>query len=149
MSYAIFLIKPYNHKNTCTILGEKLKTNSIYFISIKELSTFRSDIYYNYLKNNYENLTFVKIDQKNLIQSFNKLRALSNRYDIFIVMSPSHYLVPFARFFLGKNTYLDAGWSLFEGSVIARRNFGFLGHNVVKAYLIDFVAAFLARKIFL
>ena len=143
------MITPYNLETTCTVLGEKLKTNSIYFISIKGLSTFRSDIYYNYLKNNYENLKFVKIDQKNLIHSFTKLRTLSNRNDIFIVMSPSHYLVPFARFFLGKNTYLDAGWSLFEGSVIARRNFGFLGHNVVKAYLIDFVAAFLARKIFL
>lgn len=139
----------YNIEITCTVLGEKLKTNSIYFISIKELSTFRSDIYYNYLKNNYENLKFVKIDQKNLIYSFTKLRALSNRNDVFIVMSPSHYLVPFARFFLGKNTYLDAGWSLFEGSVITRRNFGFLGHNVVKAYLIDLVAALLARKIFL
>lgn len=91
----------------------------------------------------------MKIDQKNLIYSFTKLRALSNRNDVFIVMSPSHYLVPFARFFLGKNTYLDAGWSLFEGSVITRRNFGFLGHNVVKAYLIDLVAALLARKIFL
>jgi glycosyltransferase involved in cell wall biosynthesis len=146
---ALFLTKQYNDKYTCTVLGEKLKINSIYFISIKELSTSRSDIYYNYLKNNYKNLKFVKIDQMNLIHSFTKLRSLSNRNDHFIVMSPSHYLVPFARFFLGKNVYLDAGWSLFEGSVIARRNFGLLGHNVVKAYVIDFVAATLAKRIFL
>lgn len=126
-----------------------MKANSIYFISIKELSTSRSDIYYNYLKNNQKNLKFVKINQKKLIQSFCRLRRQSNRKDIFIVMAPSHYLVPFARFILGKNTYLDAGWSLFEGSVIARRNFGILGFNIVKSYLIDLVAATLARKIFL
>lgn len=126
-----------------------MKINSIYFISIKDLSNFRSDIYYNYLKNNYKNLKFVKMDQNNLIHSFIQLRTASNRNDVFVVMCPSHYLVPFARFFLGKNTYLDAGWSLFEGSVIARRDFGFLGHKVVKAYLIDFAAARLAKKIFL
>jgi glycosyltransferase involved in cell wall biosynthesis len=64
-------------------------------------------------------------------------------------MSPSHYLTPFIRIFLGKNTFLDAGWSLFEGSILARRQIGFMGFNLVKTYSIDFIASIFAKRIFL
>jgi glycosyltransferase involved in cell wall biosynthesis len=63
-------------------------------------------------------------------------------------MSPSHYLIPYVKIFLGKNTYLDAGWSLFEGTIIARRQFGFMGVNAIKSYLIDFFACIFAKLIF-
>jgi glycosyltransferase involved in cell wall biosynthesis len=64
-------------------------------------------------------------------------------------MSPSQYLVPFVRFFLGKNIVLDAGWSLFEGTVISRKRYGFLGSLAIKNYLIDFTSSYIAKKIIL
>ena len=94
-------------------------------------------------------VNIIKLNSKQLIGFFRSLQKETLRGDNFIIMSPCHYLILFARFFLGKNVYLDAGWSLFEGSIISRRNFGFLGFNALKSYLIDFLAALFAKKIIL
>jgi glycosyltransferase involved in cell wall biosynthesis len=96
-----------------------------------------------------ESAEFVQIDQKRLIEAFRTLRKKTSKNDIFVVMSPSHYLVPFTRIFLGENVYLDAGWSLFEGSIISRRQLGFIGINVLKTYFIDLTASFFAKRIIL
>lgn len=96
-----------------------------------------------------KNVKFIKLDNTKIYNQFIKVRKQTKRTDVFIVMSPSHYLTPFTRIFLGRNTYLDAGWSLFEGSILARRQIKLLGVNAIKTYLIDFVASLFATKIFL
>jgi glycosyltransferase involved in cell wall biosynthesis len=51
--------------------------------------------------------------------------------------------------FLGKQIILDAGWSLFEGTVISRNKYGFLGVIAFKNYFIDFFSSHIAQKILL
>jgi glycosyltransferase involved in cell wall biosynthesis len=64
-----------------------------------------------------------------------------------IVCSPSHILVlPFV-FFRGIRPHLDAGWPLFDGVISSRRQYGFLGFNLIKTYLIDFLAFHLSLSV--
>ena len=44
---------------------------------------------------------------------------------------------------------LDAGWSLFEGTVISRKRYGTLGSIAIKNYLIDFISSHITKKIIL
>jgi glycosyltransferase involved in cell wall biosynthesis len=52
------------------------------------------------------------------------------------------------RIFLGRKVISDAGWSLFEGTVLARKRYGLFGLLALKTYLIDFVSSHLATKVF-
>lgn len=126
-----------------------MKDKKIYFLTIGEAGYSRSWTYYKGFLKLGEPVEFVQINPKKLIKTFMNLSKKTSKNDIFVVMSPSHYLVPFARIFLSKNVYLDAGWSLFEGTIISRGQLGFLGINFIKSYLIDFVAAISAKKIVL
>ena len=126
-----------------------MKDRRIYFLTIGEIGYSRSWNYFVGLSKIGVTTEFVKLDPKKLIKSFIALKKRTSKTDVFIVMSPSHYLVPFAKIFLGKNTYLDAGWSLFEGSILARRQLGFMGMNVFKAYFIDFTASLFAKRVIL
>ena len=126
-----------------------MKDKNFYFLTIAEAGYSRSWNYLEGLRKIGVNAEFVQLDPKNLIKTFWVFRKKRSKHDVFVIMSPSHYLVPFARVFLGKNVYLDAGWSLFEGSIISRRQKGFIGINILKVYLIDFMASFFAKRIFL
>jgi len=126
-----------------------LKDKNFYFLTIGDAGYSRS---WNYLEGLYKlgvNVEFIQLDSKNLIKSFWDVKKKTLRKDFFVIMSPSHYLVPLARIFLGKKIFLDAGWSLFEGSIISRRQMGFFGRNILKAYLIDLMASFFAKRIIL
>jgi glycosyltransferase involved in cell wall biosynthesis len=133
----------------CTNREGNLKDKNFYFLTIAEAGYSRSWNYLEGLRKIGVNAEFVQLDPKNLIKTFWVFRKKRSKHDVFVIMSPSHYLVPFARVFLGKNVYLDAGWSLFEGSIISRRQKGFIGINILKVYLIDFMASFFAKRIFL
>ncbi len=126
-----------------------MKDRSIYFLTIGEIGYSRSWNYFVGVSKIRVTAEFVKLDPKRLIKSFVTLKKRTSKTDVFIVMSPSHYLVPFAKIFLGKSTYLDAGWSLFEGSILTRRQLGFMGTNIIKAYFIDLISSFFAKKIIL
>jgi len=126
-----------------------LKDKKFYFLTIADAGYSRSWNYLEGLRKIGVNAEFVQLSPKNLIKTFWVFRKKTSKYDVFVIMSPSHYLVPLARIFLGKNLYLDAGWSLFEGSIISRRQIGFMGIKILKAYLIDLTASFLAKRIIL
>jgi glycosyltransferase involved in cell wall biosynthesis len=64
-------------------------------------------------------------------------------------MSPSQYITPLARILLQGPIVLDAGWSLFEGTVLSRKKFGLFGKDFLKTYLIDFFASHFSDLIFL
>lgn len=51
---------------------------------------------------------------------YKKHRALRGAYDVVIVGYPAYILVPFARLVSRRPVLFDAGWSLYEGTVIAR-----------------------------
>lgn len=51
---------------------------------------------------------------------FKKHRALAEEYDVIVVGYPAYILVPFARLISRKPIIFDAGWSLYEGTVVAR-----------------------------
>jgi glycosyltransferase involved in cell wall biosynthesis len=126
-----------------------LKDKNFHFLTIGDSGYSRS---WNYLEGLHKlgvNAGFTQIDSKKLIRVFWAIRKKTSKNDVFVIMSPSHYLVPFARVFLGKNIYLDAGWSLLEGSIISRRQVGFMGMNVLKAYFIDFTASLFAKRVVL
>jgi hypothetical protein len=128
---------------------KNLKKYRIYFFTLTGPGYSRSWNYFVGLRDIGIDVVFVRLDRKKLIRSIFKFRKIITEQDIHVIMSPSHILVPIVRILLGKKPYLDAGWSLFEGSVISRKNLGFLGTNVVKSYLIDFIASRFAQKIVL
>ncbi len=126
-----------------------MSPKKIIFLTIGEAGYSRSWTYFYGAKKLGANVEFKKIDSKKLIKQFLQMKQQFSKDNIFVVMSPSQYLVPFVRFFLGKNIVLDAGWSLFEGTVISRKQYGTLGSIAIKNYLIDFLSAHIARKIIL
>ena len=126
-----------------------LNPKKIIFLTIAEAGYSRSWTYFNGAKKLGANVEFIKIDSSKLIKQFLQIKKQLSKDSIFVVMSPSQYLVPFVRFFLGKNIVLDAGGSLFEGTVISRKRYGFLGSIAIKNYLIDFISSHIARKIIL
>ena len=126
-----------------------LNPKKIIFLTIGEAGYSRSWTYFNGAKKFGANVEFKRINSNKLIKQFLQMKQQFSKDSIFVVMSPSHYLVPLTRIFLGKNIYLDAGWSLFEGSIITRRQLGFMGINAVKIYAIDFIASVFAQRIVL
>jgi glycosyltransferase involved in cell wall biosynthesis len=121
----------------------------VIFLTIGEPGYSRSWTYFNGARKLGENVEFVKIESNHLIKQFFRLRERFCKEDAFVVMSPSQYLVPIVRIFLGRTIILDAGWSLFEGTVIARKRYGFFGLVALKTYLIDFISSQIATKVVL
>ena len=101
-----------------------LNSKKIIFLTIGEAGYSRSWTYFIGAKKLGANVEFIKINSSKLIKQFLQIKEQVSKDSIFVVMSPSQYLVPFVRFFLGKNIVLDAGWSLFEGTVISRKRYG-------------------------
>ena len=126
-----------------------MSSKKIIFLTIGEAGYSRSWTYFNGAKKLGANVEFLKINSNNLIKQFQQIQKKVSKDCIFVVMSPSQYLVPFVRFFLGKNIVLDSGWSLFEGTVISRKRYGIVGILVIKNYLIDFISSHIAKKIIL
>ena len=123
-------------------------SEKIVFLTVSEPGYSRSWTYFNGARKLGANVEFIKIESKSLVFQFLSLRKRFSRKNIYVVMSPSQYLVPFVRIFLGRKVISDAGWSLFEGTVLARKRFGLFGLLAVKTFLIDFISSHLAAKIF-
>ena len=117
------------------------------FLTITEPGYSRSWVYYEILRRNGYEVEFRKIPVRKVIKSLRLLRDKNSRDNLYIVMSPSHYLTILVRIFLGKKIILDAGWSLFESSVLSRNQFGIFGFKLVKFYLIDWISAHFATLV--
>jgi glycosyltransferase involved in cell wall biosynthesis len=124
-----------------------MTSEKIIFLTIGEPGYSRSWTYFNGARKLGANVSFIKIESTNLTKQFLKLRKSLSRENMYVVMSPSQYLVPFVRIFLGRKVISDAGWSLFEGTVLARKRYGLFGLLALKTYLIDFVSSHLATKV--
>lgn len=117
----------------------------IIFLTIAEPGYSRSWVYYDILSRNGHNVEFKKISKDNFFKSLRSLRRKRSFDCLYIVMSPSHYLTILVRIFLGKKIILDAGWSLFESTILSRNQYGILGFKIIKLYLIDWMSAHLAK----
>ena len=117
------------------------------FLTIAEPGYSRSWVYYEILRRSGYEVEFRKISVKKVVKSLRLLRGKDSRNNLYIVMSPSHYLTVLVRIFLGKKIILDAGWSLFESSVLSRNQFGIFGFKLVKFYLIDWISAHFATLV--
>jgi glycosyltransferase involved in cell wall biosynthesis len=126
-----------------------MASEKIIFLTIGEPGYSRSWTYFNGARKLGANVDFIKIESKDLTKQFLILRKRLSRKYVYVVMSPSQYLVPFVRIFLGRKVILDAGWSLFEGTVLARKRYGIFGLLALKTYLIDIVSSHLAKKVIL
>jgi|688.fasta_scaffold470968_1 hypothetical protein len=124
-----------------------MASEKVIFLTIGEPGYSRSWTYFNGARKLGANVDFIKIDSKDLTKQFLRLRKRLSRKYVYVVMSPSQYLVPFVRIFLGRKVILDAGWSLFEGTVLARKRYGIFGLLALKTYLIDLVSSHLATKV--
>jgi glycosyltransferase involved in cell wall biosynthesis len=124
-----------------------MSSEKITFLTIGEPGYSRSWTYFNGARKLGANVDFIKIESKDLTKQFLRLRKRLSRKYVYVVMSPSQYLVPFVRIFLGRKVILDAGWSLFEGTVLARKRYGIFGLLALKTYLIDLVSSHLATKV--
>lgn len=124
-----------------------MTSEKIIFLTIGEPGYSRSWTYFNGARKLGANVSFIKIESTALTKQFLTLRKRLSRENVYVVMSPSQYLVPFVRIFLGRKVILDAGWSLFEGTVLARKRYGLFGLLALKTYLIDFVSSHLATKV--
>lgn len=121
---------------------------SIIFLSIYDSGYSRSWTYYSGLTKVRSKIFFHRLESRHLLHSLIQIRNTYSKKSIFVISSPSQYVTLFARLLLGKRIYLDAGWSLFEGTVLSRKNFGFLGFSVIKNYLIDFISSHAAKRVF-
>ena len=124
-----------------------MTSEKIIFLTIGEPGYSRSWTYFNGARKLGANVEFIKIESKALTKQFLTLRKSLSREYVYVVMSPSQYLVTFVRILLGQKVILDAGWSLFEGTVLARKRYGLFGLLALKTYLIDFVSSHLATKV--
>lgn len=124
-----------------------MATEKIIFLTIGEPGYSRSWTYFNGARKLGANVEFIEIESSALINQFLTLRKKLSRKYVYVVMSPSQYLVPFVRIFLGRKVISDAGWSLFEGTVLARKRFGLFGLLALKTFLIDFISSHLATKV--
>ena len=124
-----------------------MTSEKIIFLTIGKPGYSRSWTYFNGAKKLGANVEFIKIESKALTRQFLTLRKGLSRKYVYVVMSPSQYLLPFVRIFLGRKVILDAGWSLFEGTVLARKKIGSLGLLALKTYCIDFISSHLASKV--
>lgn len=120
---------------------------TIHFLSLTDPGYSRSWTYFMGLKAMGVKSSYTQI-KKPYKESLLQLKAQILDKDEVVVTSPSHLLAIYARFILKRAVILDAGWSLFEGEVISRKSFGFLGIRAARIYLIDLFANHLAKTIF-
>jgi glycosyltransferase involved in cell wall biosynthesis len=120
------------------------------FLSLEGNKFSRSKNYHNGLLKQGLISHWVNIDSRHKLSQLLKCRnRFINKRVFYVVASPSHILVPYARLVLRQDIYLDAGWPLYEGVVLSRRNYGFLAWRAITTYFIDLLAFQLASKIFL
>ncbi len=119
------------------------------FLSIGPEGYSRSWTYFSEVSSRDLGAVFIKIEPSRVIKELLMVKHLYPGQNTIVIMSPSQYLVPLVRVLLKGQIVLDAGWSLFEGTVLSRSRYGFLGYIFIKTFLIDFIASHLSSLILL
>jgi len=119
------------------------------FVSLSSTKASRTRNYYRGMELKNVEVSWVDTSLFDLCKRFMRRDSsiIKGENNVITVCSPSHILVlPFV-FFRGIRPNLDAGWPLFDGVISSRRQYGFLGFNLIKTYLIDFLAFHLSLNV--
>ena len=119
---------------------------TVHFLSLTAPGYSRSWTYFMGLKAKGVKSSYTQV-KKPYKESLLQINGQIFDKDEVVVTSPSHLLAIYARFILKRAVILDAGWSLFEGEVISRKSYGFLGFRAARIYFIDFFANHLSKMI--
>ena len=94
-----------------SVSGQHIKFDKItIFLTLTNSGYSRSWNYYSELLKNKNRVEFFRMNPKGMRQ-FLSIRRNFQKENNFVILSPSHLLMLKARLFLGKNIYLDEGWS--------------------------------------
>lgn len=81
-------------------------------------------------------------------QAVRVIKSLPKSFPV-LISSPNSLLVVLLLVLRKPRPILDAGWPLIDGVISSRRQFGVFGLNLIKTYLIDFIAFHYSRLVFL
>ncbi len=122
----------------------------ILFLTLMDEKYSRTWTYFQALKSNGVDCAYIHLDLESAWKELKNLRTEFPGEETKIVIgSASQILVMPAYIIFKKRPYLDAGWSLFESTLVNWKRAGFLGQNLFKTYFIDFIATQFSQKIFL
>ena len=119
------------------------------FLSLSSVKVSRTRNYYRGIQSRNVQVSWIDTSFIDLCKSLLRKDSvtINGENDVITVCSPSHILVLPLVFFLGTRPHLDAGWPLIDGVISSRRQYGFLGFNLIKTYLIDFLAFHLSLSV--
>ena len=120
-------------------------------LSFYDSSYSRGSVYLNSNIKIDSEFEFIQIEN-GLTKSIKSIRSIARNEDtlvtLFVVLSPSHVLVPILRLFWRGNIVLDAGWPLTDAAVSRKNGIsGFI--NLIKSYLIDLASFSLSNQVFI
>lgn len=120
--------------------------NKVIFINLKNNQFTRTRSYYNgFLKIGIDCLWHDVSNFSQLIKLYSEIKSLQN--NTIIVATSRSQLLSIYSFLLGHRVILDAGLPLWDGVITSRRNFGFMGWNMIKVYLTDFMSFHLSKHV--
>ena len=119
------------------------------FLSLSSVKVSRTRNYYRGIQSRNLEVRWIDTSFIDLCKSLLRKDSVTiNGENVVItVCSPSHILVLPLVFFLGTRPHLDAGWPLIDGVISSRRQYGFLGFNLIKTYFIDLLAFHLSLSV--
>ncbi len=115
----------------------------ILYLNLTEKIHTRDSVYLNGLKKLGVNIIECRDWSPGLKKFWNlykKHNALKDAYDIILVGFSGHILVPFAKLISPKPVIFNALSSLYDGIIISRKKYGFLGWQIIYCWLIDWLA---------
>lgn len=122
----------------------------VLFLTIMDENYSRTWTYFSSLKNSGVDCRYIKINPESILRDLRFAKKNNQNLRLVIVIgSASQLLTVPAVLFFRQKVFLDAGWSLFESTMVNSQRRGTLWKNVVKSYIIDFFASRFSSKIFL
>lgn len=113
-----------------------------YFTLTKDIPP-RDAVYLEGLKQNGIEIIECKDSSRSwrkFIALYKKHRLIRNEYDVLFVGYSAHTIVPFARLISTRKVIFNALGSLYEGIILSRKQYGFLGLNALYCLAVDFLA---------
>lgn len=121
---------------------------SLMFINLNSNRHSRTRNYFNGLKRLEADCRWIDVEGfMGLKLKRVEIEEFARRGGRFIITSPSHTLVLYFVFLFHRRPILDAGWPLYDGVISSRREYGFLGFNLLKTLLVDFLSFHLSSKV--
>lgn len=123
--------------------------NEIVFVNGSSSVYSRSRNYFNGLCRLGIKALWVEIEPTNKLRQLRELkREFRGKRVSYIVTSPNHLLVIYARIAGLRTLYLDAGWPLYDGVVLSRREYGKYRLKPFVTLCIDILSFHLARRVY-